>query len=218
MLQRDYFMRMTEMLTTVLMKVILNKEKKNFEDAQQEIETAAKTIVGLDLNIIKILSAEDVINLMKTSGVYAGRCLVSAELMREYGLISEEKNQISESKNIFLKALWLYIESVLTKELPSPGDYYSKINELIKKTCEIDFPVELRKKIFEYYEFSEQYSKAEDILFELIDENQKDIYNAGISFYKRLRLKSEDELIKGNFSREEVEEGLNEFKNSGRKL
>lgn len=211
MLQRDYFMRMTEMLTTVLMKVVLNKEKKNFEDAQQEIETAAKTIVGLDLKIIKILSPDDVIKLMKTSDVYAGRCIVSAELLREYALISDEKNQINESVNIFKKSLWLYIEAVLTDELPSPQDFYSKINELIKKLNHSELPLNLRARIFEYYEYSGQYSKAEDILFELIDENNKEIYNSGILFYKRLQNKPESELMTGNLSRGEVEDGLNEL-------
>ena len=109
MLQRDYLMKMTQMLTTVLTKVLFNKEKKNYIEAEKEIESAAKTIVGLDLNLIKILNVEDVIKLMKTSDVYAGRCLISAELLKEYGDILGEKDRINESIDIYIKSLWLFI-------------------------------------------------------------------------------------------------------------
>lgn len=214
MLQRDYFMRMTEMLAAVLAKVIFNKEKKNYEDAQMEIETAAKTIVGLDLNIIKILSAEDIINLMKTSDVYGGRCLVSAELLNEYADINVEKNLIEDGRNFYLKSLWLYSEAILSKELPQPENYFQRVNMLLKKLSDVEFPATLMQKLFEYYEFSGQYSKAEDILFELIDNGSEGIYETGISFYKRLQLKSEDELLRGNLNHEEVEESLNEIINN----
>lgn len=211
MLQRDYFMKMTEMLVAVLSKVLLNKEKKNYTEAEKEIESAAKTIVGLDFKLISLLNPEDIISLMKTSDVYAGRCLITAELLKEYGNILGEKGNIKESISVYIKSLWLYVESVLTKELPVPEVYFSKINFLIQNLSEIGTPVELRQKIFEYFEISGQYSKAEDVLFELIDTGSADIQQKAIKFYNRLKLKPEEELIKGNLSSEEVEESLEEI-------
>ena len=87
-------MKMTQLLVSVLAKVLFHKEKKNYEDAQMELESAAKTIVGIDLKLISILSIEDVLQLMKTSDVYAGRCLISAELLKEYGDILGEKGKL----------------------------------------------------------------------------------------------------------------------------
>lgn len=211
MLQRDYLMKMTQMLTTVLTKVLFNKEKKNYIEAEKEIESAAKTIVGLDLNLIKILNVEDVIKLMKTSDVYAGRCLISAELLKEYGDILGEKDRVNESIDIYIKSLWLYLETVLTKELPEPEAYYERINFLIKSLTSPGTDTELKQKIFEYYEFSGQYSKAEDILFELIDSDTEGIKDKALKFYERLQMKTDDELVKGNFSLEEVEESIEEI-------
>lgn len=211
MLQRDYLMKMTQMLTTVLTKVLFNKEKKNYIEAEKEIESAAKTIVGLDLNLIKILNVEDVIKLMKTSDVYAGRCLISAELLKEYGDILGEKDRINESIDIYIKSLWLYLETMLTKELPEPEIYFDRVNFLIKSLTTAGSDTSLKIKIFEYYEYSGQYSKAEDILFELVDSDAEGIKDKALKFYERLQLKSEEELVKGNFSLEEVEESIEEI-------
>ena len=211
MLQRDYLMKMTQMLTTVLTKVLFNKEKKNYIEAEKEIESAAKTIVGLDLNLIKILNVEDVIKLMKTSDVYAGRCLISAELLKEYGDILGEKDRINESIDIYIKSLWLYLETMLTKELPEPEIYFDRVNFLIKSLVTAGSDKNLKIKIFEYYEYSGQYSKAEDILFELIDSDTEGIKDKALKFYERLQMKADEELVKGNFSLEEVEESIEEI-------
>lgn len=209
MLQRDYFMRMTEMFAAVLTKVLFNKENKNYDIAQQEIETASKTIVGIDLNLIRLLSIEDILKLLKTSDVYAGRCLITAELLKEYADVLELQSNINE--NFYLKSLYLYIEALLTNELPAPKDYYFKINQLIAKLNSLEFPVDLKYKLFEYFEISGQYSKAEDILFELINEDPRIVREKAVLFYKRLQKKTNEELNRGNLSREEVKEGLEEI-------
>jgi len=211
MLQRDYLMKMTQMLATVLTKVLFNKENKNYIEAEKEIESAAKTLVGLDLNLIKILNVEDVLKLMKTSDVYAGRCLISAELLKEYGDILGEKERINESMDIYIKSLWLYLETILTKELPEPEVYYDRINFLIKNLTSPETDTDLKLKIFEYYEFSGQYSKAEDVLFELIDSDTEGIKAKALKFYERLQKKTDEELVKGNFSHGEVEESIEEI-------
>ena len=209
MLQRDYLMRMTEMLTAVIAKVMFNKEIKNYEEAEKEIETAAKTIVGLDLRIINILNPQDIIQLMKTSDLYAGRCLVSAELLKEYADVHELNGK--DNSSIILKSLNLYIEAILSKELPEPEKYYSKINELISFIAESDLQDDLNFKIIDYYEFSGQYSKAEDLIFELIENNNKDIIDRSVSFYKKLLHRTDEELESGNLSREEVNDALEEI-------
>ncbi len=209
MLQRDYLMRMTEILVKVLSKVLLFKKEMRYEDAKKEIETAAKTIVGIDLRLLSLLSVEDILKLLKTSDVYAGRCIISAELLREYGDVFELQDY--KGIDIFLKALHLYLEALFTKELPIPDIYFPKVNEIIDKLTEIEVTIELKYKLIEYYELSGQYSKAEDILFELLGENSNKIKDKAILFYKRLQNRTNEQLNNGNLSREEVEESLEEI-------
>ncbi len=201
------------MLSAVLTKVIFQKEKKQYELALAEIEIAAKTMVGLDLKLINILGAEDVLSLMKVSDIYAGRCLISAELLNEYGKIFEDQGKILESRNFYLKAFMLYVESLLSNDLPEPAAYFLKTEELEKKLMGFSFSNQFKQRLFEYYDMTGKYSKAEDVLFDLIDSNVDGMRNKGIYFYKRLHDMSDEQLIKGNLSHIEVQESLEELQN-----
>ncbi|MCY7361056.1 MAG: DUF6483 family protein, partial [Ignavibacteria bacterium] len=91
--------------------------------------------------------------------------------------------------------------------------YYPKINELISNLSSTDFSDEMNIKIIDYYEFSLQYSKAEDKIFDLLETQNPEIKSKAISFYKKLITRSDEELLKGNLNREEVEAGLEEILN-----
>ncbi|WP_026884575.1 DUF6483 family protein [Clostridium akagii] len=59
-----------------------------------------------------------------------------------------------------------------------------------------------------------KYNEAENILFEEIDKNPcNDLVNIGMNFYNGLLEKNDEELAKGNFSREEIYQGIEEIEN-----
>lgn len=58
-----------------------------------------------------------------------------------------------------------------------------------------------------------EYNKAENILFEELGKNHsQEIYQVAVNFYNLLLEKSDEELEKGNFSRKEVYQGLEDIK------
>ena len=58
-----------------------------------------------------------------------------------------------------------------------------------------------------------EYNKAENILFEVLNKNNSlEIYQIAVGFYNLLLEKSDEELGKGNFTREEVYQGLEDIK------
>jgi hypothetical protein len=70
-----------------------------------------------------------------------------------------------------------------------------------------------------------EYNKAENMLYEEIDKYEgidKDksqvIYEIGINFYNTLLKKSDEELEKGDFSRKEIHQGLQDIKNIFEKI
>lgn len=65
----------------------------------------------------------------------------------------------------------------------------------------------LRKLISE-----RRYSEAENFLFKVSENNEEDyVESVGQWFYKELSLKSEEELSEGDFSKDEIEQGLKDF-------
>jgi hypothetical protein len=71
-------------------------------------------------------------------------------------------------------------------------------------------PLPTNRKLFQYNEKAGRYARAEDVLFEMLegDEVPSGLIAEGIAFYHRLMAKSDDELLLGNLSREELREGL----------
>lgn len=62
------------------------------------------------------------------------------------------------------------------------------------------------------------YNKAENMLFQAINENNsQETYEIAIGFYNLLLEKSDEELEEGSFSREEIYQGLQDLKNIYRK-
>jgi hypothetical protein len=58
-----------------------------------------------------------------------------------------------------------------------------------------------------------EYNKAENMLFKTINKNSsQEIYQIAVNFYNLLLEKSDEELEKGNFTREEIYQGLQDIK------
>lgn len=66
--------------------------------------------------------------------------------------------------------------------------------------------------LFHYYESSQEYGKAEDILLQRLDQDHDShrsvVLDEGIAFYERLQEKSPEELTQGNLPLDEVLEGM----------
>lgn len=207
MYQTDYIMRMIQMLTNTLIKI----RGEDFNGALKGLEDAGQEIAGVDIKLISILEDEELVSLLKTSDLYAGRCLMIGKLLNEYAKIHEVKGEISKSENYYAKSLRIYVESILSEELEEPEKYYPEVDELIKKLNHREISNEFGGRLFLYYGFSGKYAKAEDVLFEQIEKGNRKIIHDGILFYDRLLNKPDEELLKGNFSREEVISGQKEI-------
>lgn len=57
-----------------------------------------------------------------------------------------------------------------------------------------------------------EYNRAEDVLFkEWSEDSSEGMYNIAVDFYALLLGKTDEELRRGNFSREEIQQGLSEI-------
>lgn len=69
-------------------------------------------------------------------------------------------------------------------------------------------PVLLKRLVYEG-----NYNKAEDLLFKEINNNNSvELYKVGVDFYNLLSERSDEELVKNNFLREEIHRGLEDLK------
>ena len=212
MYQRDYLLRMVEMLGQVLAKVLGQKDLKSTEEALLDIDRAGKMFIGLDSVMVSSFSDEDLIALLHSGGALdTNKCLAVAELQYAEGQVLELRQDDNEYRLQYQRSLHFFLEAVTQDRDISAGSYDEKINILLSKLHDIILPPAVLNKLFRYYEQQGAYAKAEDVLFELMDTNPVKTIDDGIVFYKRLLCKTDDELERGNLPRNEVEEGLREL-------
>lgn len=208
MLTRDYLLRMISSLARVLAKVLFHKEAKRYDQAMEELQQAGKQLLGMNLLLLNSLSDEELIALLKLGERFdVEKCLAAAELLREQSEIQKLTGKENESARSAMKSLSLFTELVQYEKEALPREYFEKIGTLIQKLSAFELPKSIEQRLFRYYERVGSYAKAEDVLFELIEQDASFVQE-GIKFYDRLMKKHDDELVQGNLPRSEVEGSL----------
>ncbi len=216
MIYQDYIMRMIEQIVRVLAKILFNVEMGNYRGALDEIDSAFKGLTGLDYNLLNSLSDKDIIALLKISEdneITGAKCFVIGKLLKEAaGLKAMEENNYRINSE-YQKALSLYLEGILSNRnsIQLFADYLKDIDIIVEKIKNDEISPYIRFKLFKFYELTGRYDKAEEELFNLEKLDYFDFKKEGINFYGKLEMKSDDDLKKGNFSREKVKQRLNEL-------
>lgn len=73
--------------------------------------------------------------------------------------------------------------------------------------------MDIFRMMFNKYFHEGDYNKTEDLIFnELENNNSSEVYSIALDFYNLLLKKSDEELLKSNFPREEIYHGLEDIK------
>ncbi len=215
MINKDYILRLAEQIGRTLAILLRLREYNKQEEALIAIDELFLKYLGLTSRLINSLSEEMLLQTFSPMGTLnIHSCLWTAVLLKAEGDIYEDEENHTESYYRYLKALYLLLASLLHDPSVAEADLSINVDELLNSLEEYELPHSLKQQLFAYYEHMGHYALAEDTLFDLLETNQHDpgLIEHGEAFYRRLLLKSNADLIAGNFSREEVEEGLQQLK------
>ena len=137
-------------------------------------------------------------------------CFFVAALLKTEGDIFANLEKQDESYYRHLKALNLFLRLFLHGKDIEELKLFPNIDDLVQKLEEYELPLPTNQQLFRYYEKAGRYAKAEDVLFEMLEADvlPQDMVTEGMNFYQRLLAKSDDELLLGNLSRDELADGL----------
>ncbi len=211
MINKDYILRMAEKFGRAMAIILRLREYNKHEEALIYTDDVLLQMTGLTSNFINSVSDEMLIQAISPLGVLnVDKCLWIAVLLKAEGEIYQEMGKDNESYYRYLKSLVLYLLALSHETTMRDTTLYNDIEELLNRLEDYELPLSMKEKLFPYFEQIGRYDKAEDILFEVVeaDAANKAIFERGLSFYNRLRTKNDADLLLGNFSRQEVEEGL----------
>ena len=210
MVNKDYILRLAERIGRELAIILGLRQRNKLEDALIYIDDLFVQATGLTTHFINSLSDDMLVNTFSPMGkLNVESCLWIAMLLKSEGEVYEQMDQHKESFYRYLKSLRLLLEVLLHEPLDSDTGFFQATEELLSKLADYELPVTIKNKLLTYYEHIGQYGKAENTLFEMLEDTPGHaLIEQSIDFYNRLLQKSETDLQLGNLPRAEVEEGL----------
>lgn len=196
----------------IIKEIEVQIEAGNYVEAQALIDEAFKEFFRLGAKFFISLSEENLMDMIKTNNITdIHKCIIMSKLLMDEGKVNELLYGIEKSFYLYQKSLFMYIEAFLNIEGREEFiEFANDIQKLMGRLSEYKLSPKLQRKIIEYYLMETEYDKAENVLYELMDETFDDeIREYAISFYKALLLKEDSDLNIGRLPREEILESLN---------
>ena len=214
MLKNDYMKEVENSLRILKMEVDKNLKDGNIEKCKELINKQFRALIGLDIETIDTLSFETVKELLSKDNQYnAEKYIALGELLKLEGLVSEKEGDISKKLFYYEKIVDSFFQGYEEDEAIDKK-YINESKKEIEELMEYEIPIRIQKKIFKLYELLGSFDKAEDLLFQMIEDTNKDkeIIEEGKAFYNRLKELSKDLLEEGNFSFEELKKACINYK------
>ena len=213
MFKDDWVMNLIRMVGKIHARILGKIEVDDLEVAEQDIGEVYDEHLGIPMPEANALTSEDLIARLATrpqNGV--GEMLMLAEMQNLQGMIAEREEDETAAYHHFLKALQVRLNLAIGFDL-SNAHLDSNIDELVRKLEEYVLPSHTLQQVFVYFERTTQFDRAEDALWELIDDHitDDDMVQEGLAFYERLMVQTESQLRTGNFSRDEVQQGFDDL-------
>jgi hypothetical protein len=211
-IERDYIMRMINMMIAMLVRMIGYKNNKEYPEALLDIQATGKTLLGIDRTLVDQFSVPQLMQLFGSDlSVAVPKSYVLGVLLKEEAEIRELMSDTTGAEDIYRKSLSLLIETYLSAGEPVEPRHLELTELILERLSRYPHPPEILERIFRYEEAVGRYAKAEDALYALLD-THAEFADEGIRFYERLLRKPDEELAAGNLSRDEVLEGMDSMK------
>jgi len=187
-------------------------DNEEYEKALELIDGAFKDFFRLGSKFFNALTEENLLDMAKTSSIMdVDKCIIMSKLLLEEANVYEKLYGKSESFYLYTKSLYLYAEAYEYVEEESDLDkYFKDIDPLIEKVDRYKLDPDLQKQLIRYYIKKGAYDKADNALYNLIEDKgfTQDPKEYGSEIYKALLLRTDAELERGNITREEILESL----------
>lgn len=212
MIERDYILRMFNLLGQALARILFFKEIKEYDEALVEVDNATRSLLGLNVDMLERVPVAGLKDLLGSDpALLHSKLYASGALLKEKGEILELQNKEDESVGMYMKSLCLFMEAIPKFKDSDDEKAVSTTDFVINKLKDYELPVELKQRLATYFEKVGKYDKLEDIIFEIV-EGGAGFLQFGVSSYERLLLRSDVELEAGHLPRDEVQEGLAELR------
>jgi len=204
-------MRLISQTALVLGRIAGLKEQKKQTEALELIDEYLGRELRLRTRLAMGLSDDDLLAMFTVNGVpNAESVAVIAALLQEEAELLEDMGNSGQSVPRFAKALRLNIYLLRNGVEIEGWDIGERVEKLIEVLSPYIVDVETKRALWAWHEWSGRFTEAEDMLYEL-QEEEGATYEEGDAFYGRLSILGDEALEQGGIPREELEEGRRQW-------
>ena len=211
MIRNDYILRLIDLLGVFIAKLMLQVERGELVGAKEEVDAISRKIVGLPLAVLESNPAEGLVSLLSAAvGPDYPRIMAA-------GIILDARAQVAcqEADEVTAFRLWTSSASLLITGACSLNEEISDrchqhLEEVMRRLTEYEIPACLHLALAEHYEACGRFSRAEDHVYEGLQDDPERVAKWR-AFFKRLEQLSDAELEAGNLSRGEVRQSLSDL-------
>lgn len=140
------------------------------------------------------------------------KTLLLTTLLKEAGDLAVVETRPEEARDCYMKGLHLLLEASRGEVFDLP-EFVPTIEMFVTALAEFRLPLETQARLMQHYEFAGEFSKAEDLLFAMLEAapSEERLLDFGLTFYGRMKTQSDAALEAGNLPRAEVVAGLAEL-------
>jgi hypothetical protein len=213
MINKDYILRLAEQIGYEISILVGLRKRNRFEDALLSVDNLLLKFTGMTSRFINSLSDETLLQSLSPMGTLnVDTGLWISSLLKEEGEAYDALNNSRESYYRYVKSLYLLLELLHQEHVPFDSPLYDDARDLTSKLSTYELPPYMQRKLFRYNEQIGMYAQAENILFDYLEQDASaDMLEQGKAFYQRLLTKNTTDLQNGNFSTEEIHEGLHQL-------
>ncbi len=217
MIRSDYILRMIDEFFQMLSRIRSLESEQRLAEASLTLEEGYERLIGGGSREAAELSETELLaRLIQREPAQAVRekALILTALLKESGDIAVAEGREEEGRTYYIKGLHLLIGNLGQEEFADRPDFIPQVDAYMLALEGEKLPLGTQAMLMRHYEQSGQFAKAEDALFGLLEtepENPR-VIELGLSFYDRLKSRTDAALLAGNLPRAELEAGLSELR------
>lgn len=215
MIHRDYVLRMIEEFMRVLSAIRFLKQSKRWKELEGTLDEQFQKLAGTDaVGALGLSETELAARLMQGEAtlVVQHKTRFIIRLFKEAGDAAVAQDSREQAKAFYVRGLELLLQDTDVDASFTPPDFFPRVEAFTEALAGEPLPARTTALLMEFYERAGMFARAEDTLFDLLEDmgNNREVLDFGIAFYERLRGKSDPVLMAGDLPRSEVETGLAE--------
>jgi hypothetical protein len=211
MFQKDYIKRSFSFIQATLARLRGVALEGDADVARQEITDAYSRVFGIPLSLLSLSPVSDIVDLLSTNeGEDAERILSLAELLKMDGEIYQKEGDVQEAQWRFDLSLDLLIAGVEASNKPAEDKILDPFEPIVRFSIQNQASLERLAALYALYRQAGNYGLAKDLIvaFTETDGGRSEGIDEGTAFLSDLLSRADEELERGNITRQGIEEAL----------